>query len=410
MRGASFIDPPPCPSPRRGRVARRPVRLRLFSFAALASSIFGPTPDLEAGRRALTTGWWLQSSAKVGENGEVLSRPGFKTEGWHATSVPNTVVAALVQSGHFPDPYFGMNLRSIPGTTYPIGERFTLMPTPADSPFHPSWWYRTEFEVPLSQTGRSFALHFDGINYRANVWFNGVRVAGSDEVVGAFRRHELDVSRLIRPGEANALAVEVVIPEPHDLAFMWVDWNPTPPDKNMGLWGDVYLTDSGPLVLRNPHVITRLALPSLESARLTVTTEVGNTTDRPVRGVVRGAIETVQFAKAVALGPKERLTLRFTPDEAPPLVAVPTRPSGPLHPGPRRGRGGRNLRRKGGPLRRPSSRIGAHEGGPPAVQGERPTHPDPRGRLGLRHAAAAGHDRAPRGRAALHPRDGAQHH
>src|SRR5436309_14015212 len=103
-----------------------------------------------------------------------------------------------------------MNLRSIPGTTYPIGERLTLLPTPADSPFRPAWWYRTEFEVPRAQAGRSFALHFDGINYRATVWLNGARVAGSDEVVGAFRRHELDVSGLVRPGEANAVAVEVV--------------------------------------------------------------------------------------------------------------------------------------------------------------------------------------------------------
>jgi hypothetical protein len=28
--------------------------------------------------------------------------------------------------------------------------------------------------------------------------------------------------------------VEVIAPEPHDLAIMWVDWNPTPADKNMG--------------------------------------------------------------------------------------------------------------------------------------------------------------------------------
>ena len=65
------------------------------------------------------------------------------------------------------------------------------------------------------------------------------------------------------------IAVEVIGPEPHDLAFMWVDWNPTPPDKNMGLWGDVYLTHSGPLALRNPHVVTKLPLPATDSARLT---------------------------------------------------------------------------------------------------------------------------------------------
>jgi exo-1,4-beta-D-glucosaminidase len=268
--------------------------------------------------------WKLQSSAKVGAAGEVVSTPGFETGGWHAITVPNTVVGALVGDGTYPDPYFGMNLRKIPGTSYPIGQRFTLLPMPADSPFKPSWWYRAELDVPASLRGRSFWLHLDGVNYRANVWLNGTRIAGSDDVAGAFRRYELDVTRLVRAGEKSAVAVEVFAPEPEDLAFMWVDWNPTPADKNMGLWGDVYLTDSGPIALRRPHVITKLDLPSLETAHLTVSAEAWNATDRPVSGIVRGAIESVQFSQRIDLGPRERRIVRFTPAEAPGLdVAKP---------------------------------------------------------------------------------------
>src|SRR3989442_10089043 len=144
----SFIDPPPYPSPRRGRGAPRRAWLRAPCLVAVASSILGAASAAEAGHRALKTGWWLQSSARGLEKGDVLSRPGLETEGWQAITVPNTVVGALVENGHFPDPYFGMNLRSIPGTTYPIGERFTLLPTPADSPFRPAWWYPTELEAP----------------------------------------------------------------------------------------------------------------------------------------------------------------------------------------------------------------------------------------------------------------------
>jgi exo-1,4-beta-D-glucosaminidase len=84
----------------------------------------------------------------------------------------------------------------------------------------------------------------------------------------------------------------------------------------MGLWGDVYLTHSGPIALRHPHVVSRLPLPSLAPAELAVTTEVWNVTDRPVSGVVRGKIEAIAFEKAVRLGPRERTTLRFTPAEA----------------------------------------------------------------------------------------------
>lgn len=106
-------------------------RSRLARSAWLLVALASTTAPTEVAKRRLATGWTIQSSASVREKGDVLSRPGFHAEGWHAVNVPNTVVGALVESGHFPDPYFGMNLRTIPGTSYPIGERFTLLPTPA---------------------------------------------------------------------------------------------------------------------------------------------------------------------------------------------------------------------------------------------------------------------------------------
>jgi exo-1,4-beta-D-glucosaminidase len=268
------------------------------------------------GRIDLRSGWSLQSSAKVSGSGELLSTPGQRSDGWHAITVPNTVVGALVENGHFQDPYFGMNLRSFPGMNYPIGERYMLLETPPESPFKASWWYRTEFAVPSSLRGRSVALHIDAINYRADVWLNGTRLGSARDIAGAFRRFEFDVTRLVRFGERNALALEVRAPEPHDLSIFWVDWNPHPPDKNMGVWGDVYLTSSGGIALRHPHVIPKLAVPSLQTAELTITAELWNTTDAPVSGVVRGAIETVQFAQRVELAAREKKQVRFTPAEA----------------------------------------------------------------------------------------------
>src|SRR3989441_2241837 len=102
-----------------------------------------------ASQFVLKNGWAIQSSARVQEKGEVLSTTQFKPKGWYPTSIPATVLAALVQNKVFPDPYFGMNLRSIPGATYPIGENFSHSPMPSDSPFRSSWWDRTEFRLPL---------------------------------------------------------------------------------------------------------------------------------------------------------------------------------------------------------------------------------------------------------------------
>jgi exo-1,4-beta-D-glucosaminidase len=267
----------------------------------------------------LATGWQLQSSAKLPAGGEALSVPGYDAAGWSAVTVPNTVVGALAENGTYPDPYFGTNLRSIPGTTYPIGARFTPLPTPAESPFKPSWWYRTEFDLPARMAGRTVFLRFHGINYRASLWLNGSLVAGPGEIVGTFRRYELDVTARVRPGRRNALAVEVTGPGPEDLAITWVDWNPTPADKNMGLWGPVSVAESGPLAVRHPHVTSTFAGSSPEVAELTVTTEVSNTTDRPRSGVVRGTIEDVRFERRVSLAARERLSLRFTPAELPQL-------------------------------------------------------------------------------------------
>jgi exo-1,4-beta-D-glucosaminidase len=101
---------------------------------------------------------------------------------------------------------------------------------------------------------------------------------------------------------------------------MWVDWNPTPADKNLGLWGDVYLTESGPVALRNQHVVPTVDLPSLERATLTISTEVWNATSEPAQATVRGKIDDITFSQAVSLGPRERKTVTFTPDQVKTLV------------------------------------------------------------------------------------------
>jgi hypothetical protein len=83
----------------------------------------------------LRENWKIQSSAKVQAGGDVLSSTQFTPKAWYPTSVPTTVLNALIENKVYPDPYFGMNLRSIPGTQYPIGENFSNLPMPPDSPF-----------------------------------------------------------------------------------------------------------------------------------------------------------------------------------------------------------------------------------------------------------------------------------
>ncbi|HYL97400.1 MAG TPA: hypothetical protein VEZ90_00480, partial [Blastocatellia bacterium] len=137
----------------------------------------------------LREGWALQTSAKVEAKGEVISTPQFAPKGWHEATVPTTVVAALVKDKTLADPFPGMNLRSFPGVTYPIGANFSNIAMAPDSPYAVSWWYRKAFTVPASYKGKTIWMKFNGINYRANIWLNGKQIANSDDVAGAWRTY-----------------------------------------------------------------------------------------------------------------------------------------------------------------------------------------------------------------------------
>ena len=291
----------------------------------LISSLFAqsqaPMKQAAEANLSLSTGWSLQTSAKVEAKGEVISTAQFAPKGWHEATVPTTVVAALVKDKTFPDPLFGTNLRSYPGVTYPIGSNFSNIPMAPDSPYAVSWWYRKKFAVPAAYKGKTVWLKFNGINYRANIWLNGKQIAKDDDVAGAWRTYEFNVTAAAKPGEENVLAVQVFSPTDHDLAITFVDWNPAPPDKNMGLWREVYLTTSGPVALRYPTVVSKLNLPD-EGARLTVTAQLKNATDHAVKGKLKGQIERVTFEQDVDLAPNESKDATFTPEQFPQLVAT----------------------------------------------------------------------------------------
>ncbi|HET7893656.1 MAG TPA: glycoside hydrolase family 2 protein [Candidatus Sulfotelmatobacter sp.] len=296
----------------------------LLSIFLLLSSVFAQNAThakpADEVRLALHEGWSLQTSAKVESQGEVISTPRFSPKGWHEVSVPTTVVAALVKDKTLPDSLSGMNLRDLPGVTYPIGANFSNIAMAPDSPYAISWWYRKQFEVPASYRGKTVWLKFNGINYRANIFLNGKQIAKSEDVAGAWRTYEFNVSEEVKAGAENILAVQVFSPTDHDLAITFVDWNPAPPDKNMGLWREVYLTASGPVALRYPTVVSKLNAPANDSAQLTVTAQLKNGTNQPVSGKLKGQIETITFEQDVELAANETKDVTFTPDKFQQLV------------------------------------------------------------------------------------------
>jgi len=276
--------------------------------SVLALSMFGEIPAPAAADAHVLTGnvlqlrgpWTIQSPAIAGE---------------HEATVPSTIFAQLVRTGVYRDPYYGMNLRSMPGVTYPIGENFSNLEMGADSPFRSSWWYRTSFDLPQTFRGKHMALHIDGVNYRANGWLNGHKFASAGELAGTWRAFEFDVTGAVRSG-ANMLELEVFAPTPADLALTFVDWNPMPPDKNMGLYRPVRLSASGAVTVRNVQVVSRIEMPDRKHAHLTMYAELRNVTHRAVSGVVRIRFEGREASRRVQLAAGERRTVTFAPQHA----------------------------------------------------------------------------------------------
>ncbi|HEV2618093.1 MAG TPA: glycoside hydrolase family 2 protein [Candidatus Acidoferrales bacterium] len=305
------------------------MKISRLCVAAIVFAIFAPslvraqTDPFPGAKFSLSPGWQLQSSCLINATGPQISMTGFQATGWHSTSVPATVVAALVADGTYPDPDFGMNLRKIPGTQYPIGANFANLPMPKDSPFVCSWWYRKEFRLPRGFDGRTVWLHLDGVNYRANIWLNGKKFASAKDVSGSYRIYDFDVTPFVKPGETNVIAVEAFAPTENDLAMNWVDWNPTPPDKDMGLWGDVYLAATGAVAVRHPQVVTHFTDASLDEADLTVRAEVQNASGAPVSAVLQGEISgasaAIHFEQPLDLKPGEIRSVTFTPAQFPHL-------------------------------------------------------------------------------------------
>ncbi|MGB8459741.1 MAG: sugar-binding domain-containing protein [Candidatus Acidiferrum sp.] len=291
-----------------------------FAAALLAAASIASPVALADGDITLREGWRVQSSAKVSAGAEAVSVVGFDASGWYKTSAPNTVFAVLVENGVYKNPYFGMNLRSVPGVSYPIGSEFANQEMPADSPFAVPWWYRKEFEVPAQFRGKTVWLAFRGINYRADIWINGKKVAGSDQVVGAFRRYEFDVTHFVKAGAKNVVAIEVSAPHANELGITWVDWNPTPPDKDMGLWQEVVLSASGAVAVRHPAVETKLDLPAKDTAHLTVRAELENASTETVKGTLRGTIlgaaTPIEFSQNIELNAGEDRAIAITPEES----------------------------------------------------------------------------------------------
>ena len=242
--------------------------------------------------------WTITSGWEMCEGDKVM------TDDWYNATVPGTVLRTLVDQGVYPDPYYGLNNLSIP-----------------EDLCRKDWWYRCSFNLSDHMLAKeSLELLFGGINYKADIWFNGQKLGS---IAGAFIRGRFDITDLA--AAENNLAVHIYPPAnpgiPHEQSprsgggknggalcldgptFIcsegW-DWMPGVRDRNIGIWQDVQLVATDGISFGDTHVITDLPLPDVSYADLTVKTSLKNSLDSDQTIILEGKIgDLISFSQAV---------------------------------------------------------------------------------------------------------------
>ena len=267
-------------------------------------------------------GWLLQRASEVTATGEQIASADFDARNWVVATVPGTVLSSYINIGAVPNPNYADDVDQI-----------------SESFFRSNFWYRDEFEVVQLPEGQVQWLHFDGINWKANVFLNGQRLG---RIEGAFMRGRFNVTGLLRKGR-NYLAVEICCNEhfaavkekdekttqynggilgadnPTFHAAVGWDWITTVRGRQAGIWNEVYLTATGPVTVSDPYVQTTL-LDDGKTASVRPSVFLRNNTGEAVRGILSGYIGDVRFEQTVTLPALTEQEVTFAPEQFPQLT------------------------------------------------------------------------------------------
>jgi len=262
-----------------------------------------PAFQAEGQQLFLHEGWQLARQAQAGD-----------PAAWIPATVPGTVLTSYLENGYLPDPNFGDNQQYI-----------------SDSYFQTAFVYRCRFTLPDNYLDRTedehVRLHFDGINWKADIRLNGKDVG---RIEGAFTDASFDITKLL--DGKNLLEVTVYPPahpgmtktntlercatnggvlgadNPTFHASIGWDWIPTIRGRNMGIWNDVWLERLGAVRILQPMAET--ALPRLETmppqvdttrASVTLSALLCNDAPYPVETVWEGCYGEIPFRQAVSI-------------------------------------------------------------------------------------------------------------
>ena len=126
-------------------------------------------------------------------------------------------------------------------------------------------WYRTKFAVPATFKGKSILLHFDAVDWEADVTVNGIKVASHN---GGYDPFTADITTAVKAGDQNLIEVRVTDP---------ADKGPQPRGKQVlkpnsiwytsvtGIWRSVWME-----AVPKTYISSFRQVPDIDREQLTV--------------------------------------------------------------------------------------------------------------------------------------------
>ncbi len=279
------------------------ITLLLFSLIILVASLSSKAEKGSSYKvTTISDNWKMQASEKLGKVDEsLISKPNFNTKSWYDAVIPGTVLGSLALKHVIEDPTFGINMKNMDTVQ-----------------FQKPWWFRTTFKLDGTDLSKNISLHFNGINYRADLWINGKKVVGKDAFAGTYRMFTFNVNAYVQPGE-NTMALKLSQYAYGEYSLGFCDWNPIPSDRSMGIFREVFLEVNEGLKIRSPFVYSNVDTVTKKNANLFIQAELVNSTAHAIDGVLRVNYELGAVEKQVSVKAGETLSYRFTPEEYPQL-------------------------------------------------------------------------------------------
>jgi mannosylglycoprotein endo-beta-mannosidase len=292
--------------------------MKHFTFLSILTFTFFFT-DAQS-RYELNKGWKLMPLAQVKEDGLKISTTSYPTTTWKPAIVPGTVLSNQLALKEIPDPFYGMNNKTIPDI-YFIGRDYY------------TYWFVNDFTEAFPVDGRQVWLTLRGVNYSCNVFLNGHKLNDSTHK-GMFLRQTYNITPHLQRSGKNRLAVIVYPPDPvgnpnggqggdgtiaknvtHQYVAGW-DWIQPIRDRNTGIWDKVIIERTGDINIKDPHIITvvngkRNNTGAQAPAVIKVAATLHNTSSKEVRGVLEYTLEGNRIFKNVTVRAGQEATVQL---------------------------------------------------------------------------------------------------